>query len=103
MHKPIHMEESTQQRDERLWRIAKARAAFKSHLISYLVVNAGLWGLWFLTDRNAGHGIPWPSWPALGWGIGLAFHYFNAYHTDAYGDTLREYEKLQNEQQQRGL
>lgn len=95
--------ESTQQRDERLWRIAKARAAFKSHLITYLVVNAGLWALWFITDRNGGNGAPWPIWPALGWGIGLAFHYFNAYHSDPYGDTLKEYEKLQNEHQQRNL
>lgn len=94
--------ENTQQRDERLWRIAKARAAFKSHLITYLVVNAGLWALWLITDRQGG-GAPWPVWPALGWGIGLAFHYFSAYHSDPYGDTLREYEKLQNERQQRGL
>ncbi len=95
--------ENTQQRDERLWRIAKARAAFKSHLIAYLVVNAGLWALWFITDSNRGNGAPWPIWPALGWGIGLAFHYFGAYHSDPYGDTLKEYEKLQNEHQQRGL
>ena len=97
LHKPSHME-STQQRDERLWRIAKARAAFKSHLISYLVINAGLWALWFITSRGNG-GIPWPIWSSLGWGIGLAFHYFGAYHRDHYGDTLKEYEKLQNEQQ----
>ncbi|KAA2245531.1 2TM domain-containing protein [Chitinophaga agrisoli] len=94
--------ENSQQRDERLWRIAKARAGFKSHLITYLVVNAGLWALWFITDGDRA-GTPWPIWPALGWGIGLAFHYFSAYHSDPHGDALREYEKLQNERQQRGL
>lgn len=91
--------ETTEQRDERLWRIAKARAGFKSHLIIYLVVNAGLWALWFLTD-NTGN-PPWPVWPGLGWGLGLAFQYFNAYHRDPFGDTLREYEKLQEQQRSR--
>ncbi|CAL1520687.1 2TM domain-containing protein [Chitinophaga sp. MM2321] len=93
--------ETTQQRDERLWRIAKARAGFKSHLIIYLVVNAGLWAIWFLTNRNMSNGTPWPVWPALGWGIGLAFQYFNAFHKDPFGDTLKEYEKLKEEEHTR--
>jgi hypothetical protein len=95
--------ENTQQRDERLWRIAKARTAFKSHLITYLVVNAGLWALWLITTGGNRGGTPWPIWPAFGWGIGLAFHYFGAYHNDPHGNTIREYEKLQNEQQSRDL
>ncbi|ASZ10757.1 2TM domain-containing protein [Chitinophaga pendula] len=93
--------ETIQQKDERLWRIAKARAGFKSHLITYLVINAGFWVLWFLTD-NSSHHTPWPVWPALAWGIALAFQYFNAYHRDPFGDTLKEYEKLQEEQHRRG-
>ncbi|MET6998659.1 2TM domain-containing protein [Chitinophaga defluvii] len=94
--------ETIQQRDERLWRIAKARAGFKSHLIIYLVINAGFWAIWFFTD-NHNSGTPWPVWPGLGWGIGLAFQYFNAFHRDPFGDTLKEYEKLQAEQERRGL
>ena len=94
--------ETTQQRDERLWRIAKARAGFKSHLITYLVINAGFWAIWFFTDNNKS-GTPWPVWPGLGWGMGLAFQYFNAFHRDPFGDTLKEYEKLQAEQERRGL
>ncbi|HVI43499.1 MAG TPA: 2TM domain-containing protein [Chitinophaga sp.] len=89
--------ETTHERDERLWRIAKARAGFKSHLIIYLIINAGLWVVWFLTDRDFSSGVPWPVWPALGWGIALAFQYFNAFHRDAYGDTLKEYEKLREQ------
>ncbi|NSL89851.1 2TM domain-containing protein [Chitinophaga sp. Mgbs1] len=83
--------ETTQQRDERLWRIAKARAGFKSHLIIYLVVNAGLWAVWFPTDRDLPEGVPWPIWPALGWGIALAFQYYNAYHKTSY-NTVKEYQ-----------
>lgn len=95
--------ETIQQRDERLWRIAKARANFKSHLIIYLVVNAGLWAIWFLASDDHGRqgGPPWPVWPALAWGIALAFNYFRAYHRDPFGDALKEYEKLQHEQHQR--
>lgn len=94
--------ESNQQKDERLWRIARNRASFKSHLISYLVINGFLWVLWFITD-NDHDGVPWPIWPALGWGIGLAFAYFNAYHRDPFGDAVNEYEKLKQEQERRGF
>ncbi|HZA71962.1 MAG TPA: DUF1707 domain-containing protein [Propionibacteriaceae bacterium] len=37
------------------------------HLVSYVVVLAGLWLIWALT----GAGYPWPIWPMLGWGLGL--------------------------------
>lgn len=93
--------ETSQERDERLWRIAKARARFKSHLIIYLVINLGLWAVWFLTDSNKLHGTPWPVWTSLGWGIALGFQYFNAYHKDPYGDAVKEYEKLKEQQHTR--
>ena len=37
---------------------------------TYLAVMALLWLVWLLT----GHGYPWPVWPMLGWGIGVAGH-----------------------------
>lgn len=86
--------ETTSQRDERLWRIAQSRSRFKSHLIVYLVINAFLWAVWFFTGHPT---PPWPVWPALGWGLALAFQYFNAWHRDPFGDTLKEYERLQEE------
>ncbi|WP_343700947.1 2TM domain-containing protein [Chitinophaga sp.] len=94
--------ETNQQRDERLWRIAKARAGFRTHLMTYPIVNAFLWAIWFLTNDHH-QGVPWPVWPMCGWGLGLAFAYYNAYHRDPFGDATREYEKLQQEKQQRGL
>ena len=75
-------------KDPELWEIAQRRAAFKKHLISYLIVNAFLWGIWLFTG-NQHNGIdilqwnfshyPWPIWTSLGWGIGLAFHFAGAY------------------------
>jgi hypothetical protein len=37
---------------------------------TYLAVMALLWLIWLLT----GAGYPWPVWPMLGWGIGVAGH-----------------------------
>ncbi|SEA04823.1 2TM domain-containing protein [Chitinophaga terrae (ex Kim and Jung 2007)] len=66
--------------DDQHWRSAKSEAGFKSHLIIYLVVNMGMWLLWFLTDSVHTNGIPWPLWPSLGWGVALAYQNFNAPH-----------------------
>jgi hypothetical protein len=95
--------ETTTQRDERLWKIAKARAAFKTSLMIYLIMNAFFWAIWFFTTDHYYGGTPWPVWPGLGWGLALAFQYFNAWHRDPFGDALQEYEKLQEEKQRRGL
>ena len=38
---------------------------------TYLAVMALLWLIWLLT----GTGYPWPIWPMLGWGIGVAGHH----------------------------
>jgi Domain of unknown function (DUF1707)/2TM domain len=37
---------------------------------TYLAVIALLWLIWLLT----GAGYPWPVWPMLGWGVGVAGH-----------------------------
>jgi len=42
------------------------------HLIVYVVVNAGLFGINWLT-RSQG-GTWWFIWPIVGWGIGLLVH-----------------------------
>jgi hypothetical protein len=47
-----------------------AVAGWRTHLVSYLAVIAGLWLIWAL----AGSGYPWPIWPMLGWGLGLLGH-----------------------------
>jgi len=82
-------------KDERLWRMATKRAAFRKSLYSYLIVNAFLWAIWWITGgRYNGHSYPWPVWVMLGWGIGIAFQYFNAYNGDKRDLAEEEYEKL---------
>ncbi|WP_234734618.1 2TM domain-containing protein [Tellurirhabdus bombi] len=88
-------------RDPQLWKQAKARAGFKIHLRSYLIVISCLWAIWLLTSllfsngRWNGFHYPWPIWAMLGWGIGLASHYFTVYHGQGENNLAeREYEKL---------
>jgi hypothetical protein len=86
------------EKDPHLWQIAQKRASFKSHLATYVVVNALLWFFWFSSGSNSftRGGVPWPVWPMAGWGIGLIFNYINAYVQT--GDMVeREYEKLKKE------
>jgi hypothetical protein len=63
-HKQPHQKMSPQKVE------AAARAAWGAHLGAYLSVNLMLVVIWLLT----GAGYPWPIWPAMGWGIGLAAH-----------------------------
>lgn len=94
-------------KDPELWEIAQKRASFKSHAVSYFIVNAFLWAIWFFTGGHdvdlefnnwSGHNSPWPIWPTLGWGIGLAFHFAGAYMFPKVNSVEREYEKLKDQQ-----
>lgn len=51
-------------------RRADMKLAFRSHLIAYAIVNAGLLAINLVT--NPDH--LWFYWPMIGWGIGLAAH-----------------------------
>ena len=88
--------------DERLWRIARRRAAFKKSLYSYLVINAFLWAIWWVTaGRHSGfHSYPWPIWVMLGWGVGLGFQYFDAYTGNKHDMAIEEFKKLKKEEEQ---
>jgi len=81
--------------DDPLWKLARKRADFKKHILVYIVINAFLWAVWFFTTPM---GYIWPIWASLGWGIGLVFNYFDAYHLSTEEMTRKEYEKLKNQQ-----
>jgi hypothetical protein len=88
-----------QERDPELWELARKRASFQGHLRAYVVVNTFFWILWYFNGRNySNDGVPWPIWPALGWGIGITMHYFRAYVYPKSGSVEREYEKLKQQQ-----
>ncbi len=55
---------------------SKKRRVFSPHLLTYIVVNAGLFFIWLMTDSG---GYPWFIWPIFGWGIGLIFHFLGIF------------------------
>jgi hypothetical protein len=88
-----------QTNDEMLWAIAKKRASFKKQLISYLLVCSFLWAVWLLSGREKDDfdSFPWPTWIMFWWGVGLAYHYANAYLFSRKDSVQQEYEKLKNQ------
>lgn len=83
------------EKDRALWELAQARASFKKHLFSYVVVNLFLVAIWYISSRPYTTYF-WPIWPMLGWGIGLLMHYFGAFHADSFFSAEKEYDKLKN-------
>ncbi|HMU73023.1 MAG TPA: 2TM domain-containing protein [Ferruginibacter sp.] len=88
-----------EQRDEKLWQLAKRRADFQNSMLSFAVITTICWVIWYFTAgrRGINTGTPWPLWVMLGLGIGLFSKFMKAYRTDKDTLTEREYEKLKNE------
>lgn len=87
-----------EQKDEELWKLAKKRASFKGSIAAYFIVNCFLIGVWYFSSGP--YSYFWPIWPMLGWGIGIAFHYFDAYHNPKIFSAEEEYKKLKDKQNQ---
>jgi 2TM domain len=86
-------------KDPKLWEIARKRASFKSNLFTYIVINIFLWVLWYFRSDHDNHsGWPWPLWVTLGWGIGIAFHYYSAYVNPEVNSVEKEYDKLKEKE-----
>lgn len=64
------MNDTTDSTREAAIKRLKQRREFGQNLVSYVVINAFLVGIWFFT----GHGYFWPAWVLAGWGIGIALH-----------------------------
>jgi hypothetical protein len=62
--------------ETRARRRVKRKLGFYSHLLVYIVVNAGLIALNLLGGFSNGDGrvVAWSAFPLIGWGIGLAIH-----------------------------
>ena len=53
----------------------KRKRDFTQHLVSYVVINAVLVGIWAVS----GQGYFWPIWVIGGWGIGIVFHAWDTF------------------------
>ena len=89
-------------RDPHLWMIATKRSKFKKSFSVYIIINLFLWIIWYTTtsDRSfSGNNVPWPIWSTIGWGLGMAFQYVDAYRTGTTDSVENEYNKLNNQNQ----
>jgi hypothetical protein len=77
-----------ERRDGAIKRI-KDKRDFKTHAVSYVVVNLFLIGVWAVS----GGGYFWPGWILAGWGIGLVLHGWQTYR----GERLISEEDIQRE------
>jgi hypothetical protein len=57
------------------------RQGFRRHALVFVLVNALLIAIWLTTAIAVGGGawFPWPIFPLIGWGIGLALHGWAVY------------------------
>lgn len=83
--------------EEKMWKMAEKRIAFKRHAFTYAIVNIFLIGLWYFTDYRQGDTASyWFIYPLFGWGIGLAFNYWAAYRDDI-SSIDKEYQKIKEQ------
>jgi len=80
---------------ERAYRIAEEKIGFYMHLTAFVVVNAGLWLLWYFS----GGGFPWPAFITFFWGFGLVMHGAGTLFGHGYKNRIaeREYEKMRRQ------
>lgn len=64
----------------------KAKRDLGAHLLAYVMVNAFLVAIWFMTSPD---GFFWPVFPILGWGIGIAFNVWDVYSPEPSEDRIR--------------
>lgn len=51
-----------------------AHLAVRLHLAAYLAGSLLMVAIWLAVGVGAGAWYPWPIWPILGWGLGVAGH-----------------------------
>ena len=95
----INEQTTPNDKDQVLWQLAKKRATFKKSFLTYAIINIFVWCIWLFSGRNyegGSYNWPWPIWVTLGWGIGIAFQYRDAYLNSGTNSIQKEYDKLKN-------
>ena len=48
-----HYQPAPEGKDPALWELAQRRAGFKRHALTYVIINAFLWVVWFLSSNRS--------------------------------------------------
>ena len=80
-------------KDDLLRERAKNRVEFKDHVIVFVVVNAFLWFINVLWSPQ----LLWAFFVTFFWGLGLLFHWREAYCGTHEERVEQEFRKLKNE------
>lgn len=72
--------------------LAETKRGFKIHALVYGVVMTGLIVLNVLLIAFTESNFPWVLFPLVGWGIGLTFHYVDAFRREGRGIRARQHE-----------
>ena len=67
----------------------KKKREFYQHFSTYLVIS----GFLFVLNAVTSFGNWWFYWPMMGWGIGVAFHYFDVFGIPGVGSMSEEWEE----------
>jgi 2TM domain len=90
--------------EDELRRLAEARIervdAFRVHLVVYLAVNVLLWAIWAYSGAAAN--AAWPAFVTLGWGIGIAAHWWSVYGRSGNGREARVQAEMDKLRERRG-
>ena len=77
-----------QERREAAVKRLKEKREFWQHVVIYVLVNAMLVVVWWVTTDGDGHF--WPMWPLLGWGIGLGLHAWETFQKPISDEAIRK-------------
>jgi len=79
-HVRVQEPRTPQQRENATRKQLKRQRELRGHLVTFVLVNAFLIGIWLATSVAAGEPVFfWPIFPILGWGLGLAVQAWQVY------------------------
>jgi len=84
---------------ERARERVKEKKKFYKNLSSFLVMSV----FFFVLNAVTSFGAWWFYWPILGWGIGIAMHYFKVFGFPGVGPADEEWERREMDREMRRL
>jgi hypothetical protein len=81
-------------KDEKLWKLAKQKAALKITGSLYILSLIIIWVVYWIIGDNT---YMWPKWPTLGLFLAYSFQYIAVYQLNHESLAEKEYKKLKRD------